>query len=66
MRAPSTIGTREAGRILGVSPRRVRRLVELGRLSAVALSPRALALDRGEVERLAAQDRPAGRPAKAS
>jgi hypothetical protein len=44
----------------------VRRLVELGRRSTVALSPRALALDRGEVERLAAQDRPAGRPAKTS
>jgi len=52
----------EAASVLGVSTRRVRQLVEEGRLKHEMLTARLCLLDPVEVRKLAKIERPVGRP----
>lgn len=52
----------EAAVVLGVTTRRIRQLIEVGVLSAEALSPRMYLVGRASVESYQRTRRPVGRP----
>jgi excisionase family DNA binding protein len=58
------LSVREVAQVLGVSERRVRALVEGGRLPAIRVGARTYAILRSEVERFAKVPRQTGRPPK--
>lgn len=57
------IGTAEAGRIIGVSPLRVRQFIEDGRLKERQRVGKTILLSRKDVEAFAKVERREGRPA---
>jgi len=52
---PELVGVAEAATMLGVSPQRVRQMIDEGKLSAHRIGERGIALVRTEIKRKAAQ-----------
>ena len=60
------VSVNEASAVLGISPRRIRALLQRGQLRGALAHPRFYLLKRADVEAFAKRDRPPGRPRMAT